>query len=211
MDSHTSIISFLLLFFLSSMAVATPDMSREKRFLMGFGAFWPNIDSEAHLDSKDLGTGTDIDFESDLGLKDTDTLFTVFMAARISKRWRGEFEWFQLNRKKRTVIDEQIKWGDEVFDIGADIKSEFNLDLYRIGLNYSIVRKPRTVAGIGFGAHVTRFDAKLKAIDLGQHLQRGRQCDSPPALRRGQSPTKVLQQTGRHDSPGLFQDLTGRL
>ena len=75
------------------------------------GAFFPNIDTSIQFRSDTLGvSGSGIDIESDLGLKDSDTLPILGVRWRIAKRHALELVYFRLKRSGGQDLNVQLSF-----------------------------------------------------------------------------------------------------
>jgi hypothetical protein len=126
------------------------------RFVLSVGAFFSSIDTKASL-----GGGTDVDFEDDLGIPDSKTTVNVNLYWRVTDRFMLSGEYFTLNRSNRAVIDERIVWGDETYDVGASVKSKFDLDVIRANAGYSFIKDEKKQLAASLGVHWMRVDSKL--------------------------------------------------
>lgn len=134
----------------------------EQRLWLQFGAFYPNVDSSAQISDPASGiSGTPFDFESELGLAERKTLGQLLIGARLSERWRSEFEYFSLRRSASRALATSIVVDDTTFPVAAVIDSEFDSKVYRLGFGYSFLKTPAFEGGLAFGAHVTDFRIAL--------------------------------------------------
>ena len=103
----------------SSVAIAD-ETWRKDRFAVAAGLYKPNVSTVVSVANQATGrSGTLLDLETDLDLKDADTLLTLDLHYRFSRRHAIELEWVQLERDSIKVITRQINYDDEVFNIGA--------------------------------------------------------------------------------------------
>ena len=117
---------------LSGPAQADSDWDR-----VGFrvGAFWPDITTTARLDPNGFpGAGTALELENDLGLDDTDTLMFVDGFARVTDRFGFEAGWFEIGRTGNSNLTGDIIFGDQTFPVDADVRTQFDTDIYEVGV-----------------------------------------------------------------------------
>ena len=108
---------FIILSFSITMVHAAD--SNTDRFSFSIGAFITDRDTDARLDSQTLGQGTDIDFEDDLDLDSSGTVFRLDAFYRFNRRHRIDFAIFDLSRDSSATINESIQFGDDVFNINT--------------------------------------------------------------------------------------------
>ena len=144
----------LLTFFTDAAHAERPG---DKAWLQG-AIFLPKLDTDARFDlSGQIDTGTEIDFESDLGLKDRDPVLQLSGGVRLSKRFRAEAEYFALKRQAEVKLGKEIIWEDTVYNVGAEVRAGYDSDLIRAAVGYSFVRKPDLEVGARIGAHVVKY------------------------------------------------------
>ena len=90
---------------------ALADTHNDHRFSLSLGAFITDRDTEAALDGT-LTDGTPTDFEKDLGLDSSDTVFRIDGYFKINERHRIDFSVFDLSRDASRQITRDIQWGD---------------------------------------------------------------------------------------------------
>ena len=158
---------------------ATAEVTSDKAWL-DVGGFWAKIDSDLQLDNTTLGVeGTRIDFENHLGLDDSRALPKISGGVRLGSRFRVEGDFFRLGRSGELAIEETLKIDDTVFPVGALVETEFDTDVYRIALGYSLVRNDRGEFGVSAGAHYSRGKFEITATALGVTLEERRSKSFP--------------------------------
>ncbi|UCF68901.1 MAG: hypothetical protein JSV80_06330, partial [Acidobacteriota bacterium] len=124
----TSLLSLLAVAPLDGVAAGQDnpfERGEKDRFSISLGTFVANFDTVLRLDSAELGVGTTIDLEDDLSYpRDrTDTRLDGYV--RLGRKHRLEFGALILDRNKSTVTSRRIQFGEEVYDVGASVDSEF--------------------------------------------------------------------------------------
>jgi hypothetical protein len=149
-------------------APATSAQEQEyDRFSISLGVFLTDRESKTRLNGSLGNDGSDVDLESDLGLDRSDTVFRLDGYYRFNESHRIDFSAFDLSRSKTRVIDEEIEWGDTVFPINVNIKSQFSLAIYKLAYTWSFMRRENAYLGLTAGLYVASFGAKLSASDIG--------------------------------------------
>ena len=143
------------------------------------GGFIAKIDSNLRIDHETLGEGTDVDFERHLGLDDNRFLPKASAGVRIGKRFRVEADYFSLNREREIVLSESIRIEDTVFPLNAEVRTDFDTDIYRLAGGYSIIRDDKVEFGVSAGAHVTKASFRIEAQVLGVTLEEHRSKSVP--------------------------------
>lgn len=131
------------------------------RFSVGVGAFFSNADGDLYLDQQNRDDGTDVDLQDDLGMEDSETLPAVAFNWRLSNKSRVQAEYFSFGQSGRRNTSERIEWGDLDFEVGAEVRSDLDLDVVRGFFGYSFIKDERKELGAGLGLHYLRLDASL--------------------------------------------------
>lgn len=165
MLSNPSVVIGLLLL-VPAWAFAQSDL--DDRFSISLGAFITDRDTDTRLDSDVLGRGTEIDFEEDLGLASSDTVFRLDGHYRFNERHRVNFSVFDLSRDSSAAIQRDIQYGDEIFLIDTVVNAEFDITIIRLTYTYSFWQRDNGYMGVILGAHVADSKIGLAEQNLGQ-------------------------------------------
>jgi len=121
------------------------------QFVLGVGLFGPRLDTKVRLDSSTGIIGTEIDFESTLGMDDNDLLPLVLGYYRVAKKHRISFQYFRLDRHGNSVSDAPIRFGDVIFPANLPLSSFFNVDVYSLGYSYSLIHDEKKELAFNVG------------------------------------------------------------
>jgi hypothetical protein len=139
----------------------------DRKVWMQLGVFRPTLDTQIRSDDDNGGLGSNIDGEDDLGLRDSKSIGTLLLGARLADRWRLEFEYFSLNRSaSKTARSGTIRFGDTVYPASLELDSHFDSKVYRLSGGYSLVKTPQTELGVVAGVHVTDFSVGLNTMEV---------------------------------------------
>ena len=166
MGTRTLYIALLIAGLSYLAAPAAADSLDGDRFSLSLGVFITDRDTDTRFDSS-LGDGTDLDFESDLGLNASDTVFRVDGYFRFSERHRADFSVFDLSRKSSKQIEKDIQWGDALYSIDTVIESNVDLAIYKAAYTYSFLNSEDGYLGVTAGIYVADSKASLKEQNLG--------------------------------------------
>ena len=123
-----------------------------------------SLSTEVRVDGRGGNLGTRLNFEKDLNLDDNKYTFNAALRWRFKKRHFLELEYFRLDRSGFRRLDGEIRFGDNVFPFGADVRSSFTTEVTRLGYSYRIVRNRDWGLAVGAGLHVTRLRATLTEV-----------------------------------------------
>ncbi len=151
----------------SARAADELDMQAElSPFSLRLGVYDMNLSTEVRVDGRGGIIGTRLDFEDDLNLDDNKDTFNAALRWRFKERHFLELEYFRLDRSGFRRLDGEIRFGDDVFPIGADIRSSFTTEVTRLGYSYRIVRNQSWGLAAGAGLHITRLRAALTEVSF---------------------------------------------
>ncbi len=140
----------------------------DDRFSISLGAFFTDWGTDVRLDSDTLGPGTNIDFENDLGLQSSTSIFRIDGHYRFNDRHRINFSVFDMSRDANHTIDRDIQFGDIIFAINADLSANTDLSIYKLAYTYSFLRRESGYLGATFGLFMADSTFRLSERNLGR-------------------------------------------
>jgi len=136
------------------------------RFSLSLGVFITDRNTDAEFDGS-IDDGTNINFETDLGIDSSDTVFRVDGYYRFSERHRFDFSVFDLSRSASKQIVKDIQWGDTLFAIDTVVKTDNALSVYKAAYTYSFLNREDGYLGATFGFYVADSKIRLEEENLG--------------------------------------------
>ena len=136
------------------------------RFGLSLGVFITDRNTDAEFDGS-IDDGTNIDFETDLGIDSSDTVFRVDGYYRFNERHRFDFSVFDLSRSASKQIVKDIQWGDTLFAIDTVVKTDNALSVYKAAYTYSFLNGEDGYLGATFGVYVADSKIRLEEENLG--------------------------------------------
>jgi hypothetical protein len=133
------------------------------QFRVTLGGFYAESSTTARLGSSTGGAGVDVNFEDTLGLEERKWVGELSAYWRISERWRVDFDYVRLARSATRVLNQQINWGDNSFNVGTQVSSSLTISDTRGSLGYSFFRRPDKELGVGLGLHMLGYKASIDA------------------------------------------------
>jgi opacity protein-like surface antigen len=110
----------------------------DQHFWLSLGAFLPNFDTTATLDSEVAGIpGATINTEDDLGLDEDNTNFRFDFVWHIAPRHALTARYFEFTRSASKLIDADIQYGDVMFAANTTVETESKLAYYGVAYRYS--------------------------------------------------------------------------
>jgi len=151
---------------ISTTLLAQEPLGRE-RGAISFGAFVSEPVTSARVDSDD-GSGTDVDFEDDLGLDSSTTILRLGGHWWMSRRNRLDFSVFSFSREGNRKIDETIDFGDTTFNINTVVTSTQDIDIVKTAYTFAPIVKDRGYFGVTAGLYVSQNQLSLSEPTLGR-------------------------------------------
>jgi hypothetical protein len=134
----------------------------ENGFSLDLGVFYPDRQLDLRINGSVGGINTEIDFDESLRLKRDDDTFSAQLSWQFRGRWSVIGQYFRSSDAHRTVLEEDIEWGNVVFNAGsfAAIGSDFSLTRIFIGRQLDTSRVHEF--GIGGGIHWLHIGAYIE-------------------------------------------------
>lgn len=144
--------------------VTQAEEDTRKRFVASLGVFSAKTNTEVRLDAKDGTAGTRLNFEDDLELSDRETTPWLDFYARIGKRHRVDITYYDLSRSGTQTLTGQVRVGDQVFPVSANVDSFFNSEIFRVAYGYSFSQGDKHEVGLLAGLHVANVSLGVKTV-----------------------------------------------
>ncbi len=139
-----------------------------ERFAISIGTFITDEGTEFRLDASPQDPGTVINLEDDLALDDDEDVTRVDGFWRYRRRSRLDFSYFELNRSATTSLNRFIEFGEEDFPPGANVATDFDLEIFKIAYTYAFFRNPTLDLGVTGGIFGMNLRLALDAPLLGK-------------------------------------------
>jgi len=142
-------------------APATAQSNGDKVWVEVAG-YTPSIETEARIDTANGRFGTVIHFEDDLDFDDRKTLPAALVGVRLGGGFSVTGEYFSLDRASTVGLEREITFGDVTFPVAASVTNEFNTDIYRLAVNYAVIRRANFDLGLSAGVHATDVEVSIE-------------------------------------------------
>ena len=138
------------------------------RFSISFGGFLAGMNDDIIFGSKQVGLGVSINLEDALGLKTSSLVLRSDASYRFGKRLRSsaKFSYYGLFRDSRKVLETEIEVGDEVFPVGTELNSLFNLQVFKGTYDWAFYKDKRVKFGLSAGLFVMPIRFKFVAKNI---------------------------------------------
>lgn len=164
-DCLLSRLALLLALLGTAVSCAAADRPLYSRFHALIGGFFPTVATQARLNAGHTVEGTQIDFESELGLEGNVASPRLGLLWRITRRSGISASYFQLNRDGTDTASIDIKWGDISIPADAPVYSKMDTEVLTLSYTYAFVQRPKWELAVSGGLHVTRFEATIQRLD----------------------------------------------
>jgi hypothetical protein len=150
----------LLVLSLPVLAQSTPDVL--DRFTLGLGSFVASTTTIVTVDG--ALTGTEIDFEENLGLDDDSNLFRLDFDWRFADRHQIGVGYYTLDRTESRQITGEIIFDDVVFPVDTIVESNMDIEFFDVSYTYWAYRTNDKAFGIRGGLVAMSVSAGLKNV-----------------------------------------------
>jgi len=124
--------------------------------------FVSNFETEMQLTPKNLPVSARINTKDQLGMESETAAFRLDGYYRFNNTHSINFSYFSVKSKGYRNINEEIKWDGGSIPVGANIKSHFDMDVYKINYGYSFYHNEKVELMLTAGIHVTTIDLGLQ-------------------------------------------------
>lgn len=152
--------------FASDWGTDTSAIYKRDTFTLNLGAMFASFGTKASLDSSYYGYGTQVDFQKDLGLANTQTLWRIDGSWRFTPRQQIYFSYMDLSQDGSRDLARTIQWGNNIYRAGANVKGEWKTQQLNAYYRFSFVQGDKGEFGGSIG--LSWIDQKAKLEGWGQ-------------------------------------------
>jgi len=133
----------------------------EDRFKISLGAMHViNFETEMQIAPKGVPVGVRINTQDQLKMQNDTNVFRLDGYYRFDNVHSIDFSYFSINSEGRTT--DSIEWDGNV-SISGDIKSYFNMDVYKVNYVYSFYHNDKVELALTAGLHITAVELGIYA------------------------------------------------
>jgi len=141
-----------------------------EKFKLTAGLFVPVNNTKVQVEANGSVSGTQIDFQKDLGLNATQLTFLINFQWRISRRSRLNLSYYDMTRSATHTLQKDITFKDETYHINSTVNSYFNTAIYQFSYGYAFIEKPTYEVGVLIGAHTVGSKAGISLEGSGSGI-----------------------------------------
>lgn len=123
------------------------------RFSFAVGSFGPAFNTELKVAGDNVGPGDDVDVEDDLAVKRDDNSIYLAGGWRFKPKHRIFVSYFESTREGEATATDEIQIGDEVYPVGATLRTKLSFTVMPINYAYSLKQDERSELAVTGGLH----------------------------------------------------------
>lgn len=131
----------------------------EDRFRVEVNFLYASVDTQLRVDPSTLQLGTRIDAEDDLALDEKEMMPQAELTLLPGEHHLVRFSALSTRRSAQTIIDRQIRFDDQVYNIGERVDSEVNIGLFGLTYGYRFIVTDRAELTATFGLQIASVEA----------------------------------------------------
>jgi hypothetical protein len=129
----------------------------DDRFMVSLGTFLLNTKTEIAVSGSTGNSGTVVDLDRDLGLKDADR-FRVDATWRFAPRHKVRALYFDTNQSNTRTLERSLTIGDTVYPVNASLTAENSTTIVELAYEYVFRKKENYELTGSVGIHRVEFD-----------------------------------------------------
>jgi len=129
------------------------------------GVFLADQDMKTEFEATVGNIDVVVDFEDDLGLRDSQSVFRFAAFYDFNERHRLDFDVFDLSQTAVVTGTREIEWGDSVFPISAEVSTALDLTIYKAAYTYHLLRREKYKLGVTGGLYVADVALHLNLLE----------------------------------------------
>ncbi|HEV8120540.1 MAG TPA: hypothetical protein VGQ67_06075 [Candidatus Polarisedimenticolia bacterium] len=119
--------------------------------------------TDAALGSTQSGLGASVNFEDVFNLPGSKNVWRFEMNWRLNKRQFIDLGYLELNRSGSRLLQQNVEWGDFIFDAGGEVKATFNTNFPYAAWRYSFLDLPQVRISGSAGIDYLSISSSLEA------------------------------------------------
>lgn len=136
------------------------------KWFASIGLFAPDQNVKLTLDaSVEVGDPTlfeEHNFSETFGVSSSDETFSAEIGWRFSRNWQLRGQYFRVGDNSQAVLEEDIQWGDYVFDAGSSVGAGVDMQITRVFFGRTFRSNESNEFGLGLGSHILDLSAYVR-------------------------------------------------
>lgn len=132
------------------------------KYWITFGGYYPDHSVSLSVEGVNQIVNQEIDFEGAVGLSDRTPLLTAEFGWQFGEKWSVTAQYFETERSRNFVLDEEIEWDDVIFEVSADVTAGTDASVTRIFFSRKMFAPGQHDLRIGAGIHRMTISAFIQ-------------------------------------------------
>ncbi|HEY6641908.1 hypothetical protein [Povalibacter sp.] len=162
MNRFAQLLASLCLIACHGIAHADPLWPINQKLNISLGVFFLDTDTTVRLDGEAGSTGSEVNFERDLGVSTSDR-FRIDGYWRFFDRHKLRFMYFDNSSSNERTIDRDIEYGDTTFPLNANVRVDLDVEIIELAYEYSFLKRDTYEVAGTIGLHNLSITAGLRA------------------------------------------------
>ena len=133
------------------------------KFFASVGLFLPDqsmkLGLAGSIDVPEPEVQGSVDFSETLGIRTSDETFSAEVGWRFGSKWQLRGQYFRVDNHSRTTLDDDVGWGDYVFNSGTSVGAGTDMQITRLFFGRKFAATAAREYGIGLGGHILDLSA----------------------------------------------------
>jgi hypothetical protein len=136
-------------------AMAQDDVhpSLTSKYWINVGGYYPDHSVTLSVEGADQIIDEEINFEGSVDLSDRKGLWTAEFGWQFGDKWSVTAQYFETDRSRNFVLQEELEWEDLIFEVGVDITAGTDASVTRIYFSRKMFEPGRHDLRLGLGVH----------------------------------------------------------
>ena len=132
---------------------------------LSVGVFFADQDMDTDFDVDFGDISANVDFEEDLGLRESQQVGRFTMFRNFRDRHQLDLDVFDLSQNSNKILETSIEWGGSIFPVSADVGTALDLRIYKIAYSYYLWREPKFRLGATGGLYIADIGLRMRWRD----------------------------------------------
>ena len=152
--------------FVCASATAEDDKhpSLDSKYWITVGGYFPDHSVSLSVDGAGQIFAEEIDFEEAVDLPDRKALLTAELGWQFAEKWSVTAQYFETDRSRNFVLQEEIEWDDVIFEVGVDVTAGTDASVARVYFARKMFEPGRHDLRLGAGIHRMKVGAFVQGI-----------------------------------------------
>ena len=133
-----------------------------EKFFVDLGAYFLNREVQFRVNGTLDAPNDNIDFGREFELGESEQIFSLNFGWRFGEKWELGTQYFDASNGGGAVLEEDVEWGDVVFEQGSNVSAGTDFSILRIFFGRNFESSERQRFGVGAGIHWLELGAFIE-------------------------------------------------